>query len=212
MVTTNTDLRTKIIDNVTLSSITTLLLLVFFYDLFSSSYLPNNGTGIIFIIISCLSALFIMTNLFLGPTPIQNLTSILKSQTNLITSSLSTTGVSSFMENTKLYKLFTSAKLLMMVPLFVFLSYIFSKYSSIIDTHHTTLPNFDGFFTFIMFSLITQILYINGVHHDNKINQTIRQQVPPSIQSIIVFAIINVVNLMMVLGMWSNLKFSITDG
>ena len=125
MVTTNTDLRTKIIDNVTLSSITTLLLLVFFYDLFSSSYLPNNGTGIIFIIISCLSALFIMTNLFLGPTPIQNLTSILKSQTNLITSSLSTTGVSSFMENTKLYKLFTSAKLLMTVPLFVFLSYIF---------------------------------------------------------------------------------------
>lgn len=189
----NIALRTKVIDGVTLTSILALTVMLFLYNLFSNNYLPNDGTGVVYMILSVLSIVFISTNLLLGNVNIKDL-------------------FTNFISAMKNYNIFNAVILATILPAFIGLSYVFTKFKDIINKHHANIPSFDFFFMFVTFSVFIQLLYVNGTHHVTKLTSIIRQNAPPSIEKLFGFLTLNYINILMIIAMWAGIKFSVTDG
>ena len=91
------------------------------------------------------------------------------------------------------------------------LSVIFFKYNDIISKHHSSIPSFDSFFMFVIFSVMSQIIYLSGLHFDYT-KQILKKYLNSSYRSLMIFGILNLFNLLFVTSMFSELMFMPTDG
>lgn len=187
----------QIIQSISIGVINILLLLLVCYNLFGSGYLPNQGTGISLIIIGVLGALFVSSMLIRN----FNLSEISRVFSALVNGTTGQLGDSSKL---LLYDIIKLSKVFSILPILFFMSYLFLTYTVEIQKYHTYLPNFDTFFNLLIFSIFVQFSYITS--------SSMMKMLQPSTSSIMIFAILNIINALMVIGMWADLTLFKTDG
>lgn len=209
--------KSKILNSITLSMINVLLLLVFFYNLFSQNYLPNQGTGILFSIITGLTLIFIIINIFIRNISLNQVTNVLGSIKDKALGT-NTQSQENIMKKIGLdtelliFRILNSIKMLFITIICILLSIIFFRYDKNINAYHANIPSFDTFFMVLVFSLVAQTIYITTGHFTYNASETIQKYFGTSVTSFLTFTILNVINLFFVMAMYSELRFSITDG
>lgn len=191
----------NIIQSVSIGVINVLLLLLVCFNLFGSGYLPNQGTGVSLIIIGVLGTLFISSMLIqnINVSEIKNIFSAIKTGT---VKQLGDVSKVILLDMIRLLKVFS------LLPIIFFMSYLFLTYTGEIEKYHTSLPSFDLFFNLIVFSILAQFAYISAGSSNVIHNKLFK----PNISSIMIFAILNIINGAMVIAMWADLVLFKTDG
>ena len=110
-----------------------------------------------------------------------------------------------------IFRMINSAKLFYISIITIALSVLFFKYNNLIQEHHSTIPNFDLFFGLIVFSLLSQTIYATSVHF-TYIKELIDKYLSVSYRSLLLFAILNFLNFLFIVAMYSELQLMPTDG
>lgn len=206
----NVNNKGKILTSITLSMINTLLLLLFFYNLFSSSYLPQQGTAILLSIIIGCALIFIFINIFIKGFSVNG-----KSILDVFFKNNPLKGLdneSKMISEILIFRIFNSLKMLFVVVIGTALSVMFFKYYEIIDNYHSKIPSFDTFFNLTIFSLLTQSIYLTTGHFVYNKNNTLKDYFGTSTTSFLAFTLLNIITVLFVISMWTELVFSITNG
>ena len=205
------DKQTNIFNRFTLGVMNTLLIFFFIYNLFSKQYLPNSGTGIVLSIISGFAMMYIATNIFIGGINKKALKDISKALMMEKIEDNETSAMTKAKKEYFIYRMLNSAKMGYISLVTTALSVIFFKYNDIISEHHSSIPSFDSFFMFVIFSVMSQIIYLSGLHFDYT-KQILKKYLNSSYRSLMIFGILNLCNLLFVTSMFSELMFMPTDG
>jgi hypothetical protein len=206
----NVNNKGKILTSITLTMINTLLLLLFFYNLFSSSYLPQQGTGILLSIIVGCALIFIFINIFIKGFSVNG-----KSILDVFFKNNPIKGLdneSKMMSEILIFRIFNSLKMLFIVAIGTALSVMFFKYYEIIDNYHSKIPSFDMFFNLTIFSLLAQSVYLSTGHFVYNTNTNLKDYFGTTTTSFLGFTLLNIITILFVVSMWTELVFSITNG
>lgn len=200
----------NIFNSITLSMINTLLILLFFYNIFSSSYLPQKGTAIILSIIVGCALIFIFTNIFIRGFSV-NGTNIF----DVLFKSNPLTGMNSQLKTITeilMFRVFNSFKMLFIVIIGIILSVMFFKYDTVINKYHNNIPSFDTFFGLAIFSLLAQSIYLTTGHFTYNNKSSLNKYFSTSLTSFLGFALLNIITLLFITSMWTEIVYSLTDG
>ena len=155
--------------------------------------------------------MYIATNVFIGGINYKALENVSKSMLMMNVDYNDKTLVTKAKKEYFVYRMVNSAKMGYISVVTTALSAIFFKYKDIIKKHHSTIPRFDSFFMFVIFSIMSQTIYLSGLHFEYT-KGILQKYFYSSYRSLMVFAILNVLNLLFVISMFSELRFMPTDG
>ena len=207
----NADKQTTILNRFTLGVLNTLMILLFIYTLFSSQYLPESGTGVVLSIISAFAIMYVAINVFIGGINVQTIKNMIKSLLMMDVTNDNMLQAATAKKEFFIFRMLNSAKMFYVAIISTALSVMFFKYMDLIKIHHSSIPKFDSFFTFIIFSLMSQTIYLSGMHFTYT-KEILKKYLNTSYRSVLIFGILNLINLLFVASMFSELMFMPTDG
>lgn len=203
--------QTNLINRFVLGVINTSLVLFLIYTISTLSYLPQSGTGVVMAIIAGLSIIYVSLNMFTSGVNFKNI----KNMFNTVTMQDITQDRQMMLNKANkenfIFRMINSAKLFYVSIISIALSILFFKYNDVIMRHHSTIPNFDTFFILILLSILSQTIYTTSVHF-TFIKEAVDKYLSVSYRSLMLFAILNVINFLFVIAMYSELQFMPTDG
>jgi hypothetical protein len=203
--------QTNLINRFVLGVINTSLVLFLIYTISTLSYLPQSGTGVVMAIIAGLSIIYVSLNMFTSGVNFKNIKNMVNTVTMQDMTQDRQTILNKANKENFIFRMVNSAKLFYVSIISIALSILFFKYNDVIMKHHSTIPNFDTFFILIIMSIMSQTIYITSVHF-TYIKEMVEKYLSVSYRSLLSFAILNFINLLFVIAMYSELQFMPTDG
>ena len=203
--------ETDILNRFTLGIMNTSLVLFFVYTLFSSQYLPNGGTGVFLAIISGLALIYVSVNVFIAGVNMRAVKNMVSTVTFQDVEKDIPGDFGKAKKEYFIFRLINSAKMFYILIITTALSVLFFKYKDIINIHHSTIPNFDTFFILIIFSILAQSIYTTSMHF-TYVKEIVSKYLSVSYRSLISFGILNFINFLFILTMYSELRFMPTSG
>ena len=201
--------QTDILNRYVLGITNVTLMLLLIYNIFSKQYLPNSGTAVIMAIISALAIIYVSVNMFIDGLNMYDV----KNMINAVTmQNISTEReLNKARKEYSIFKMINSAKMFYISIITTALSVLFFKYNDIILNHHSTIPYFDTFFLLVIFSIMAQTVYTTSIHFTYT-KEIIEKYLKVSYRSLMTFGILNFINLLFIVSMFTELQFMPTDG
>ena len=196
--------KLNLLNNVTVGIINMSLLFYFLYNIFAKSYLPNYGTAILLAVLSAIALLYVAFNFFLRGINNEEYKRALKDGT-------STGNIEKYGEDDIVFRRGNAVKMLFIGIITLLASVGFFKYYGSILKNHDKIPRFDSFFMLIIFSLMAQSMYIGSLQ-STYLKELITKYVSNTYRSIIIFGILNFINIIFLGCMYIELKYKPTDG
>ena len=196
--------KLNLLNNVTVGIINMSLLFYFLYNIFAKSYLPNYGTAILLAVLSAIALLYVAFNFFLRGINNEEYKRALKDGT-------STGNIEKYGEDDIVFRRGNAVKMLFIGIITLLASVGFFKYYGSILKNHDKIPRFDSFFMLIIFSLMAQSMYI-GRLQSTYLKELITKYVSNTYGSLIIFGILNFINIIFLGCMYIELKYKPTDG
>lgn len=201
--------ESTILNRYVLGIINISMLMFFIYNIFSKTYLPDSGTGIFLAIISGLAVIYVAVNIFVGGIDYETVKNMVNTVTMQDINLPSNIG--KIKKDELIFRMVNAGKMFYISVITTFAAALFFKYTDLINEYHDKIYRFDSFFMMIMFSVLAQSMYIGSLQ-STYLKELISKYTSNSYRSLILFAILNVINLIFLASMYVELKFTPTDG
>lgn len=198
--------KLNLLNNVTVGIINMSLLFYFLYNIFAKSYLPNYGTAILLAVLSAIALLYVVFNFFLKGINYKEYTNAIRNNTDG-----DKAAINEYTKNDIVFRIGNAVKMLFIGIITLLASIGFFKYYGSILKNHDKIPRFDSFFMLIIFSLMAQSMYIGSLQ-STYLKELITKYVSNTYRSIIIFGILNFINIIFLGSMYIELKYKPTDG
>ena len=196
----------NLLNNVSLGIINISLLFYFLYNISAKSYLPNYGTAILLAVLSAIALLYVCFNFFLRGI---NYKEYKNAITNTTTENID--AINKYKQNDIAFRIGNAGKMLYIGIITLLAAVLFFKHYGSILKNHDKIPRFDSFFMLIIFSLMAQSMYIGSLQ-STYLKELISKYVSNTYRSLIIFGILNFINLIFLGSMYIELTYKPTDG